>query len=155
MSKRSRPLYVLLPCSQEQSWAVPQACLGEIVTVNGADERPPANIAWRGGDVPVLDLGEAENFDWRDSRGSTGLVAVLLGLEQVEGQAWGVAVGSNGLAIREFDEEQVEELPQERAENATAAFRYDGVIYQVPDLGAWQQGVAQTHTAALESACTQ
>lgn len=136
MNTRQRPQFVCLPCASGQHWAVPQACLGELVTVAGAGEQPPESIPWRGCDVPVLNLGVTDY--WRDTRGGSGLVAVVLGLQPESGDCWGVAVGSEGLATVELQGDEVEEVPEAAAERASAAFRFRGKLYQVPDLPAWQ-----------------
>ncbi len=135
--------YVLLTCSATEAWAVPQACLGEIVTVPGEQARPPEQIEWRGRDIPVLDRGAAVDGRWRDARGENGLVAVMLTLPDHPGESWGVALRSEGLAITTISPEEAEDEPEALGENARAAFRYRNVVYQVPDLRLWQEVIAQ------------
>ena len=72
---------VFLPCSDSETLAVPQNCLGEIITVQNAPDEPPKEVAWRGYQVPVIDLGEEGSGQWRESHGSTGRIAIFLGLE--------------------------------------------------------------------------
>jgi hypothetical protein len=148
MNSANRSPYVLLPCSGSEAWAIPQNCLGEIVTVPDAQRQPPEHISWRGLEIPVLDRGLTETGAWRDSRGETGLVAVLLALGEAPGDCWGLAVSSEGPAIAEIAPDEIEEMPETVAENASSAFRFRGVIYQVPDLRAWQAAVAGKGQAA-------
>lgn len=139
MSELSTSWCVLLPCSQDQVWAVPRNCLGEIVTVPANADQPPETIDWRGETVPVMDFGGQGDLPWRDVRGGTGLIAVLLGLAGEEYSYWGVAVRGNGLGVSSMKECEMEDLPGEVLEHATAAFRMHGTVYQVPDLHALQQ----------------
>ena len=141
MTGESPRLFILLSCASDQAWAIPQSCLAEIVTVSEAEEQPPATIDWRGCSVPVLDLGVGTERSWRDPRSGSGLVAVMLGVERGSPGCWGVAVRNTGLGISELAADQLEELPEAVLQNARAAFRLDDVIYQVPDLPAWQQAI--------------
>ncbi len=141
MSVPTAPL-VLLPCTGGESWAVPQVCLGEIVTITDAGESPPQQISWRGREVPVMARTADDDGRWRDAPGETGLVAVLLALDEASGEHWGVAVNGEGLAFAAIQGEEIEDCPDDVAENAIAAFRYRGTIYQVPDLMAWQEIMA-------------
>lgn len=134
----ARNAYVLLPCSGTETWAVPQSCLGEIITVPAAGNRPPAQVNWRGSEIPVLDCGGGEGGTWRDPGGEAGLVAVLLALRDVPGACWGVALGNQGPARVELGSDVIEPLPDAVAEHALAAFRFAGEVCQVPDLAAWQ-----------------
>lgn len=141
MTDESSRLSVLLPCSHDQVWAIPQRCLAEIVTVTAEGDRPPSEIDWRGESVPVLDFLGDEQADWRDSRTGTGLVAVMLGLKGGGWRYWGVAVRGEGLGVSEMKEEQMEDAPEAVVDYATAAFRMHGRVYQVPDLGALQRSI--------------
>jgi hypothetical protein len=138
----TRNAYVLLPCSGSETWAVPQGCLGEIVTVPATGRRPPAQISWRGREIPVLDCGSGGGGGWCDARGEAGLVAVLLALQDVPGTCWGVALGSEGPGLVELGEADIEPLPEAVAEHAVTAFRVEGAVCQVPDLAAWQAALA-------------
>jgi hypothetical protein len=141
---------VLLPCAEGEAWAVPQVCLGEIVTVTDAGESPPEQISWRGREVPVMDRGAGQGAHWRDAPGETGLVAILLALDETSGEHWGVAVNGNGLAYAAIKGEDIEDCPDGVAENAVAAFRYRGTVYQVPDLLAWQKIMAGAEQSATK-----
>lgn len=141
MSDDASPMCVLLPCSSTQCWAVPQRCLGEIVTVAADDDRPPAEIDWRGQVVPVMDFSGAEEEPWRDRRSGTGLVAVMLGHRGEPCRYWGVAVRGEGLGVTALEEDEMEDLPEAALEHATAAFRMGEVVYQIPDLLALQRSV--------------
>ncbi len=151
MTKESPRLFILLTCSSTQAWAVPQSCLAEIVTVADAGEEPPGEIDWRGGRVPVLDLGADEPGSWRDRRSGSGLIAVMLGLAPDAPGCWGVAVRSTGLGISELAADDVEDAPEEIVEHARAAFRLGGALYQVPDLPAWQRTVQPHQTGEIPS----
>jgi hypothetical protein len=148
MSEHEPRWCVLLPCSAQERWAVPQNSLAEIVTIQGVGEHPPEQINWRGVDVPVLDLDEDGSTPWRDNEGGTGLVAVLLGL-QGEGCAyWALALRGEGLSAQDIGGEQIEDLPDAALPHASAAFRLGGEVYQVPDLIALQRQIAQERSSA-------
>lgn len=138
MSEDAMRSCVLIPCSRAESWAVPQVCLAEILTLQMAAESPPAEIEWRGRTVPVLDMGEDEESTWQEQSGA-GLVAIFLGLEGEGCDYWGVAVRGNGLAIEKVSPEEVNDAPDEVLPHATAAFRLNDVLYQVPDLDSFQK----------------
>jgi hypothetical protein len=132
---------VVVPCCSEQSWVVPQQCLGEIVTISAGEEQPPQEISWRGEVVPVVDFGSKDSLPWRDQRGGAGLVAVVLGQRGEACQYFGVAVRGAGLGVSHLMEDEMEDLPETVLDYATAAFRMNGVIYHVPDLLALQRAV--------------
>jgi chemotaxis signal transduction protein len=142
MSDNAFGCYVLLPCSSERSWVVPQRCLGEIVTVPSSEEQPPAEISWRGQLVPVIDFGSGDTLPWRDHRGGAGLVAVVLGRRDEACKYFGVAVRGGALGVSELPEDDIEDLPTTESDFITAAFRMDGNIYQVPDLLALQRAIS-------------
>lgn len=141
---------VFLPCSRTQSWAVPQNCLAEVVTVPAAGDQPPAEIEWRGEVIPVLEFGRDDGLPWRDRRSGTGLVAVVLGLQGESCRYWGVAVRGEGLGVRAIAEEEIEDLPDAALEHAIAAFRLGGVVYQVPDLPTLQRSLVTPANACPE-----
>ncbi len=142
MSGNSTVWCALLPCSSVQRWAVPKTCLGEIVTIADASAEPPESIQWRGRDVPVLDLGDADALPWRDVHSGTGLIAVILGLHGEAVDYWAVALRGGPLGVRELQKDDLIDRPDELAENASAAFLLDDVLYQVPDLPRWQRRAA-------------
>lgn len=125
---------VLLPCSSQETWAVPQKCLAEIVTLPTEASSPPAELFWRGRDVPILDLGRDNVAPWRDSRAATGLIAVMLGLKGGSWDYYGVALRGGGLNMKDLSREQIEDAPEQALEGASAAFRMNGKIYQIPDM---------------------
>ncbi len=141
MSAQTPGYYVLLPCSSERSWVVPQRCLGEIVTVPAAGDTPPREITWRGETVPVVDFGSHDTVAWRDPRGDTGLVAVVLGQRDEPCRYFGVAVRGGNLGVSPLLDEEIEDLPGALPEYAAASFRMNGSIYQVPDLLALQRAI--------------
>ena len=143
MNDALSPMCVLLPCSARRLWAVPQCCVGEIVTVPAIKDKPPAEISWRGERVPVVDFGDHGDPPWRDPRGEAGLVAVILGLQGEPGDHWAVAVRGEGLGVSALTEDAVEDLPEAVLDYACAAFRLGNVVYQVPDLPAVQQAVVR------------
>lgn len=138
MSEMLSGCCVLLPCSSERAWVVPQRCLGEIVTVPTNDDQPPVEICWRGVMVPVVDFGREDAVPWR---GGAGLVAVILGQRDEACQYFGVAVRGGSLAVSKLVDEAIEDLPEALLDYATAAFRMNGNIYQVPDLLALQRAI--------------
>ena len=135
---------VLLPCSKTESWAVPQNCLGEIVTLQGAAEQPPEELVWRGATVPVLDFGYDDGSEWREKHAGTGLIAVFLGLEGEGCDYWGVAIRGEGLAIKRIAAQDIQDAPEAVRQHATAAFSLQGAVYQVPDLALLQKKIADS-----------
>jgi hypothetical protein len=133
---------VLIPCSKTETWAVPQNCLGEIVTLQADSELPPDEVNWRDRVVPVLDFGSDDGSLWREPRRGTGLIAIFLGLKGEGCEYWGMAVRGEGLRVVSLSPEEVEDLPEQVSEHATAAFNYHGVLCQVPDLDGFQKTVA-------------
>jgi chemotaxis signal transduction protein len=141
MSTGSRSYCVLIPCSSGLSWAIPQRCLGEIVTVAAADDLPPREISWRGENIPVVDFGREDAVPWRDQRGDTGLVAIVLGQRDQACSFFGVAVRGGNLGVSSLADEEIEDTPESLLDYATAAFRMNGNVYQVPDLLALQRAI--------------
>lgn len=146
MSDEKLTSCVLIPCSQSESWAVPQICMAEIFTLPSATDTPPESVEWRGRTVPVIDMGK-EDGSWQDQRG-VGLVAIFLGLKGEGCDYWGVAVRGDGLGIEKLSPEQVEDAPDDVLPHATAAFRLNDVLYQVPDLDSFQKKISAEHSAA-------
>lgn len=146
---------VLLSCAASRNWAVPQACLGEIVTLAAADDRPPGEIQWRGESVPVVDFGSGDALPWRDARTGSGLVAVLLGRRGESYPYWGVAVRGAGLGAECLGEADIEDLPDAVQDYAIAAFRLRDVVYQVPDLVAIQRDLDKQRLKIGEYASVQ
>ena len=142
MTENAKRWCVLLPCSKTETWAVPQNCLGEIVTLQTDSELPPNEVNWRDRVVPVLDFGSADGSSWRDSRRGTGLVAIFLGLKGEECEYWGMAVRGEGLRVVSLSPDEVEDMPEQVSEHATAAFNFHGVLCQVPDLDGFQKNIA-------------
>jgi hypothetical protein len=142
MNENTKRWCVLIPCSSTETWAVPQNCLGEIFTVYTDSEQPPGEVEWRGETVPVLDFGDDDGPQWRDPGRGTGLVAVFLGLKGESCSNWGVAVRGDGLRVVDLAAEDIENVPEQSCEHATAAFNFKGVLCQVPDLDGFQKQIA-------------
>ncbi|MFV0275716.1 MAG: hypothetical protein ACK5HY_00795 [Parahaliea sp.] len=121
---------------------MPQTCLAEIVTLYEVAETPPAQLLWRGQQVPVVDLGRAGQVRWREPRDGSGLVAVMLGVEDRGCPYFGIALRGLGLGLQLVPEREMEDCPQEAMPQALGAFRWRNVIYQVPDLLALQEEIA-------------
>ena len=139
---------VLIPCSRDEVWAVPQICLAEIYTLHTDSDLPPEEINWRDRKVPVMDLGPDDGSVWRETRRGSGLIAIFLGLEGEACDYWGVAVRGEGLTVAKMGAEEVSDAPDAVVEHATAAFERDGVIYQVPDLAQLQKELAESRQLA-------
>ena len=139
---------VLMLCSKTESWAVPQNSIAEIVTLQATTEQPPEELEWRGQTIPVLDFGFEEDCSWREQLGGTGLIAIFLGLKGEGCDYWGVAVRGEGLAVKRVAAAEVEDAPESTLQHATAAFKLDDVIYQVPDLAVFQRKIAATEEVA-------
>ena len=133
---------VFIPCSKTESWAVPQNCLAEVVTLHDAAQQPPEELSWRGLSVPVLDFGCDDGSLWRSQHGGAGLIAIFLGLEGEGCDYWGIAVRGEGLAARRVAAPQVEDAPEAMRQHAIAAFKLQGMVYQVPDLALLQKKIA-------------
>lgn len=148
MTDEARTSCVLIPCSDNERWAVPQNCLAEIHVVNSTEEEPPAQVEWRGREVPVVDFGSDKDTPWCEKRVGTGLVAIFLGLENEACQYWGVAIRGAGLDLVNLSPEEVADASNDALEHASAAFTYNDVLYQVPDLDGLQKKVAADVAAA-------
>lgn len=140
--KADSPGYcVLLPCASQRWWVIPQRCLGEILTVVSSNDQPPEEVSWRGETVPVVDFGRQDTVPWRDQRGGTGLVAVVLGQRSEACKYFGVAVRGANLGVSGLVDEEIEDAPDALLDYSTAAFRMNDNIYQVPDLLAVQRAI--------------
>mgnify|MGYP001819932595 CR=1 FL=1 len=144
MSEESATRCVLIPCSGQERWAVPQNCLAEIVTINADSDTPPAEVCWRNVTVPVLDFGSDGEVPWCEERGGTGLIAIFLGLAGEDCEYWGVALRGNGLAVASLSAGEVVDAPTRKCGHASAAFEYQGALYQVPDLDGLQKRLASS-----------
>ncbi len=142
MSDITKRWCVLIPCSRTETWAVPQNCLGEIVTLYTDTVLPPDEVNWRGCTVPVLDLGSDDGSLWREPSRGAGLVAIFLGLKGEGCEYWGLAVRGEGLRVVSLSPAEMEEVPQHVQRHATAAFNFKGVLCQVPDLDSFQKKIA-------------
>jgi len=148
MSDRSDRMCVLLPCSGDQRWAVPQSCLAEILTVPAGEGVPPDFVEWRGTEIPVLDIGAVGDVPWQNHRSGTGLIAVVVGIRGMGVDFWGLALRGGNLSVRKVEDRDCEDLPEAVLDHSLAAFSLDGVVYQVPDLTAWQGLAAQAASPA-------
>lgn len=138
---------VLLPCGGDLRWAVPQSCLTEIHTVAADSDDPPATVNWRGLDLPVVDVGARSGTPWRDSRSGTGLVVIIPGVSGHGSDYWALALRGAGLAVRDVQEVDCDDLPDSLVEHSVAAFALGGVVYQVPDLASLERLSATLDTA--------
>ncbi len=136
---------VFLPCSADELWALPQNCVAEIVTVSAEGERPPSQINWRRQVVPVIDVDPDDEVPWSES---SGLIAVVLGLQGEGCDYWGVALRGRGLGMRDIAGEEVEDTPQLAGDRSVGAFRLSGSVYQIPDLLALQRAITADHETA-------
>jgi len=148
MTDNKKRWCVLIPCSKTETWAVPQNCLGEIMTLHTDTVLPPDEVNWRGRTVPVLDFGSDDGSLWREPRRGAGLVAIFLGLKGEGCEYWGVAVRGQGLRVVSLSPEQVEDAPERMQQHATAAFNFNGVLCQVPDLDSFQKKIAVSQHVA-------
>ena len=142
MNEKARRWCVLIPCSSAETWAVPLNCLGEILTVHTESVAPPARLDWRGETLQVMDFGADEGAPWRDPSRGAGLVAVFLGLRGEGCAYWGIAVRGEGLRVVDLADEALEDVPEQLSDHAAAAFRFNGVLCQVPDLDGFQKQIA-------------
>ena len=139
---------VLLPIAANETWAVPQNCLAEIVTVPSDSDEPPAQLSWRGRELPVLDFGAGQDVPWCDLRRGSGLMAVFLGLEGEGCEYYAVALRGSGLTAVRLTAANVDDRPDEKAPHASAAFDFGGLVCQVPNLDHLQQRVARGEQVA-------
>lgn len=150
MSEQKQRMCVLLPCAADRRWAVPQNCLAEILTLPASDNNVPAQVCWRGVDIPVIDFAGGSGAPWRDDNKGSGLIAVILGVRGAGPDYWGVALRGDGLSVRQLDADECEDRPDAMLEHALAAFELDGQVYQVPDLPALQGLAMERVTAATD-----
>tara|TARA_R110002110_G_scaffold362241_1_gene572025 strand:- start:91157 stop:91612 length:456 start_codon:yes stop_codon:yes gene_type:complete len=151
MSDEQARWCVLLPCSAEESWAVPQNCLAEIVTLQVESDEPPSRVRWRGEPVPVLDFGADGDIPWWEERRGTGLIAIFRGLKGEGCDFWGVAIRGGGLGVENIAGHTIEDAPDAAAAYSTSAFRLQQKTYQVPDLAALQKDIAASLELAAEA----
>ena len=118
MTNDTKRWCVLIPCSTTETWAVPQNCLGEIMTLNTDTALPPDEVSWRGRTVPVLDFGSDDGSllaraaprcwaRWRSFLGSKAKGAST--------GEWPCVV--KGLRVVSLSPEEVEDVP-ERTQSA-------------------------------------
>ena len=148
MTDNTKLWCALIPCSSTETWAVPQNCLAEIVTLHTDTRLPPQELTWRERTVPVLDLGSDDGSLWQQPNRDAGLVAIFLGLKGEGCEYWGVAVRGEGLKVAGLVAEEVEEVTDCVQEYATAAFMMNGVLCQVPDLDSFQKKIAASEMVA-------
>jgi hypothetical protein len=148
MTDNTKLWCALLPCSKTETWAVPQNCLAEIVTLHTDALLPPQELIWRERTVPVLDLGSDDGSLWQQPNREAGLVAIFLGLKGEGCEYWGVAIRGAALKVASLVPEEVEEVAGGVQEHATAAFMFNGVLCQVPDLDSFQKKIAVSQRAA-------
>ena len=148
MSEEASRWCVLLPCSNTETWAVPQNCLGEILTLQSETEQPPGAVSWRDCTVPVLDLGGEDGSVWREPRRGSGLMAVFLGLKGEGCEYWALALRGANLSVVNLLPEEVEDAPEQVSEHATAAFNFRGVLCQIPDLDSFQKKITLNQSIA-------
>lgn len=148
MSDSTKRWCVLIPCSKTETWAVPQNCLAEIVTLYTDEPLPPREVIWRDRIVPVLDLGSDDGSDWQQSHSGAGLVAIFLGLKGEGCEYWGVAIRGEGLRVAGLTPEEVQDVTDCVLEHATAAFMFKNVLCQVPDLDSFQKKIAVSQMVA-------
>jgi hypothetical protein len=148
MSDNPKHWCVLLPCSSTETWAVPQNCLAEILTVHTDTQLPPSEVLWRDRTVPVLDLGSEDGSLWQQPARDAGLIAIFLGLKGEGCEYWGLAIRGEGLRVVGLETDAVEEAPGDVQRHATAAFKFDDVLCQVPDLDGFQRKIAASQMVA-------
>ena len=68
-------------------------------------------------------------------------MAVILGQRDETCRYFAVAIRGSTLAVCKLAQEEIEDLPEVHSKYATAAFRMNGSVYQVPDLLALQQAL--------------
>jgi chemotaxis signal transduction protein len=116
--------------------------------VPATGDLPPEEISWRGESIRVVDFGRQDAEPWRDQRGDTGLIAIVLGQRDEACSYFGVAVRGGNLGVSSLADQEIEDLPEALLDYATAAFRMNGNIYQVPDLLALQRAIGRGECVA-------
>ena len=142
MTDNTKLWCAFIPCSKTVTWAVPQNCLAEIVTLHTDALQPPQEVIWRERTVPVLDLGGDDGSPWQQPRRDAGLVAIFLGLKGDGCEYWGVAIRGDGLKVARLESDAVVDMSEGVQDYATAAFMFNGVLCQVPDLDSFQKKIA-------------
>lgn len=130
---------VLLPCSNGETWAVPLSSVAEVVV--GGDLRSE-RLCWRGCELPCYPFGQAQQ--------SSGIYAVMVGLNDLAGGHWAVCLRNQALAYLSLAEADTVQFPGGASSNADilAVFAVAGKTCVVPDLGALQ---LRLHAAAPPS----
>lgn len=144
----SERMCVLLPCGPNRRWAIPQRCLGEVLTLPAQTDTVPRETVWRGVTIPVMDFGADSELAWRDGQSGTGLVVVILGVKGLGCNYWGVALRGLGLSMRDLQNSDCHDRPDAVQAHSLAAFELEGQVYQVPDLPALQSLAIETVAAA-------
>ena len=135
MTNDTKQWCVLIPCSTTETWAVPQNCLAEIMTLNTDTALPPDEVNWRGRTVPVLDFGSDDGSLWREPHRGAGLVAIFLGLRGEGCEYWGVAVRGEGLKVVSLSPEEVERLVKEGQVVVTRRGDENRKIMKITEMG--------------------
>ena len=100
--------------------------------------------------MPVVDFGAQDPVPWRDPRGGSGLVAILLGQRNEGCRFFGVAVRGGNLGFSRLTDDNIEDVADVLPDYTTAAFRMEGNLYQVPDLLALQRAIATGERVAQQ-----
>jgi hypothetical protein len=124
---------VLLPCHGGQTWAVPPNCLVEIamVPVATADR-----VSWRDRDIPLFEVASAA------PRPDPCPCAIFLGMKGQRCDFWALALADCGARAVTLAAAVLEEQPDQVQADCLSAFRFEGLLCQVPDLPALQARLA-------------
>ncbi|WP_146003536.1 hypothetical protein [Kineobactrum sediminis] len=131
---------VLLPCAGPHTWAVPQDCIAEIVTMTGSVS---GHLGWRGCEVPVYGPDNYPIDTATDAlAATTAIFVVFFGLRGRGCDYWAVRLQGHGLTSTELSESAIEDRPDLLLPGFLAAFTLAGKTCQVPDLPFLQSQVA-------------
>jgi hypothetical protein len=120
---------VLLTCSANEVWAVPEAVLA---TIFHCAELPP-RLQWSGQSLPLLDRAEAEPPGFSGPAAGE-LVAVFHGGPIASLPFWGLRLRRPGAQWVLLSSDELAERADVALPDAITAFEYQGRLCQVPDL---------------------
>lgn len=134
---------VLLTCSADEAWAVPETVLATIFHCTDLSSVPQ----WAGQGLPLLDRAKAEPPGFSGPAAGE-LVAVFRGGPDGTLPFWGLRLRRPGAHWVVIAADEVTERPDAALPDAIAAFEYRGRLCQVPDLAALEASLARSVQSA-------
>ncbi|QIB65648.1 hypothetical protein [Kineobactrum salinum] len=133
MSSDNSQRCILLPCADDQTWAVPPNCLAEIALLPAISTD---RVSWRHRDIPLF-VGASAAL-----RADPCPCAIFLGIGDQNCDFWALALSSCSVRAMTLPAAALEEEPEQVQPGCLGAFRFEGLLCQVPDLPALQARLA-------------